>query len=312
MTKRNLTLLALSIAGVSLALPAEAQRVWRDGKWVSRERASVQYPARSVPAARIEPPRSTGGRWGGKVGGRWEGGMRAPGGWGAYRRPVRGWTLPGYWIGGSFGISDWSSWGLSRPPYGYGWIRYYDDAVLADRSGRVWDSVSGIDWDGAGGGGAGAASAYAGGGYASAAAAGGGGGGGGGYGARYDAPDYADDYGYGPEPIPAEPYPGGYAPPPQRYAAPAAQSPCAAQCGGGYAQRGYGSSYGYGSGYYMAGPTVTTIVIQSGATTTTTVTEEVYEEVEEVETVRTYRAPVKTVRRYPSKLVRRSTKDCCR
>lgn len=89
---------------------------------------------------------------------------------------------------------------------------------------------------------------------------------------------------------------GGYAPP-------SCASPCGAQ-GGGYA-RGY---YG-GSGYYMAGPTVTTIVIQSGATTTTTVTEEVIEEVEEV---RTYRAPVKTVRRYPSKTVRRSTKDCCR
>ncbi|UUX99931.1 hypothetical protein [Sphingomonas sp. J315] len=60
----------------------------------------------------------------------------------------------------------------------------------------------------------------------------------------------------------------------------------------------------------MVGPTVTTIVIQSGATTTTTVTEEVIEEVEEV---RTYRTPVKTVRRYPSKtVVRRSTKDCCR
>ncbi|WP_422057104.1 RcnB family protein [Sphingomonas sp.] len=296
---RVLTLTTLSIAAIAVATPAQAQRVWRDGQWVQRDRAPVRYPERSVPATRIDPPRATqrGGRWGPMVGGRWHAGSRAPGGWSAYRRPVRGWTLPSYWVGGGFWIDDWSSWGLNRPPHGYGWLRYYDDAVLADRDGRVWDSVSGVDWNGGGGGG-GAATAYAGGGYASAAAAGGGGGGG--YGAGYAAPDYEDD-GYEDErpvqrSIPAQPYPGGYAPP-------SCASPCGAQ-GGGYA-RGY---YG-GSGYYMAGPTVTTIVIQSGATTTTTVTEEVIEEVEEV---RTYRTPVKTVRRYPSKTVRRSTKDCCR
>lgn len=296
---RALTLATLSIAAIAVATPAQAQRVWRDGQWVQREREPVRYPARSVPSTRIDPPRTThnGGRWGPMVGGRWHAGTRAPGGWSAYRRPVRGWTLPSYWVGGGFWISDWSNWGLSRPPYGFGWLRYYDDAVLADRDGRVWDSVSGIDWNGGGGGGA--ASAYAGGGYAAVAAAGGGGGGGG-YGARYEAPDYDDDYADDRRerrPIPAQPYPGGYAPP-------SCASPCGAQ-GGGYA-RGYHG----GSGYYMAGPTVTTIVIQSGATTTTTVTEEVIEEVEEV---RTYRAPVKTVRRYPSKtVVRRSTKDCCR
>lgn len=296
---RVLTLTTLSIAAIAVATPAQAQRVWRDGQWVQRDRAPVRYPERSVPATRIDPSRATqrGGRWGPMVGGRWHAGSRAPGGWSAYRRPVRGWTLPSYWVGGGFWIDDWSSWGLNRPPHGYGWLRYYDDAVLADRDGRVWDSVSGVDWNGGGGGG-GAATAYAGGGYASAAAAGGGGGGG--YGAGYAAPDYEDD-GYEDErparrSIPAQPYPGGYAPP-------SCASPCGAQ-GGGYA-RGY---YG-GSGYYMAGPTVTTIVIQSGATTTTTVTEEVIEEVEEV---RTYRTPVKTVRRYPSKTVRRSTKDCCR
>ena len=299
---RVLTLATLSIAAIAVATPAQAQRVWRDGQWVQRDREPVRYPARSVPATRIDPPRTThsSGRWGPMIGGRWHAGMRAPGGWSAYRRPVRGWTLPSYWIGGGFWISDYAGWGLSRPPHGYNWLRYYDDAVLADRDGRVWDSVSGIDWNGGGGGGA--ASAYAGGGYAAAAAAGGGGGGGGGYGARYEAPDYDDEYDdYADDrrerrSIPAHPYPGGYAPP-------SCANPCGAQ-GGGYA-RGY-----HGSGYYMAGPTVTTIVIQSGATTTTTVTEEVIEEVEEV---RTYRTPVKTVRRYPSKtVVRRSTKDCCR
>lgn len=290
---RALTLATLSIAAIAVAAPAQAQRVWREGQWVQREREPVRYPSRSVPPTRIDPPRAeTSGRWGPMVGGRWHAGSRAPGGWNAYRRPVRGWTLPGYWVGGGFWIDDWSSWGLSRPPYGYGWLRYYDDAVLADRGGRVWDSVSGIDWHGAGGGG-GSATAYAGSGYAAAAA---GGGGGGGYGARYEAPDYDDyeDDRHERRPIPAQAYPGGYAPSP-------CASPCGAQ-GGGYA-RGYHG----GSGNYMAGPTVTTIVIQSGGTTTTTVTEEVIEEAEEV---RTYRTPTKTVRGYPSKTVRRSIKGC--
>jgi Ni/Co efflux regulator RcnB len=87
------------------------------------------------------------GRWGQRIDGRWYAGWRAPGGWGAYRRPVRGWTLPSYWIGVGFWINDWSSWGLSRPAAGYDWVRYYDDAVLIDRRGKVWDSVSGLDWD---------------------------------------------------------------------------------------------------------------------------------------------------------------------
>src|SRR3546814_2580957 len=48
-------------------------------------------------------------------------------------------------------ISDWSSdvcsSDLSVPPAGYGWSRYYDDAVLTDRYGRVYAYRSGIDWN---------------------------------------------------------------------------------------------------------------------------------------------------------------------
>ncbi|MEE2916988.1 MAG: RcnB family protein [Pseudomonadota bacterium] len=87
-----------------------------------------------------------GPRWGGQIGGRWWGGMRAPGGWGAYRRPVRGWALPGYWIAPGWHINDWQAYGLRQPPYGYTWSRYYDDAVLIDPRGTVYDSVGGIDW----------------------------------------------------------------------------------------------------------------------------------------------------------------------
>lgn len=85
-------------------------------------------------------------RWGGQIGGRWWGGMRAPGGWGAYRRPARGWVLPGYWIAPGWSINDWQAYGLRQPPYGYTWSRYYDDAVLIDPRGTVYDSVGGIDW----------------------------------------------------------------------------------------------------------------------------------------------------------------------
>lgn len=86
-------------------------------------------------------------RWGNKIGGHWYAGHNAPGGWNGYHRPTRGWTLPSYWIAPSFYISDFSSYGLSSPPYGYNWTRYYDDAVLMDQRGQVWDSVSGLDWD---------------------------------------------------------------------------------------------------------------------------------------------------------------------
>ncbi|WP_298812161.1 RcnB family protein [uncultured Sphingomonas sp.] len=86
-------------------------------------------------------------RWGGHINNRWWGGMRAPGGWNAYRRPVRGYVLPGYWISPNWYINDWSNYGLYAPPAGYSWSRYYDDAVLVDGRGSVYDSVGGIGWD---------------------------------------------------------------------------------------------------------------------------------------------------------------------
>ena len=91
-------------------------------------------------------------RWGNKIGGHWYAGMNAPGGWRGYHRPYRGWALPSYWISPSFVISDWSTYGLSQPPFGYSWSRYYDDAVLIDGRGSVYDSVSDVDWDGYDGG----------------------------------------------------------------------------------------------------------------------------------------------------------------
>lgn len=212
------------------------------------------------------------GRWGQRIDGRWHAGWKAPGGWGAYRRPVRGWTLPSFWIGGGFWINDWSSWGLSRPAAGYDWVRYYDDAVLIDRRGRVWDSVSGLDWDRDGHG----------------------------YDDRYDDDRYDadrdDDRGYG-----ADYDAPGY----DEY-----DRDVRVRHHDRYEYRGEYGHYGarpmvcvancYTQGYYTA-PATTTIVIQSVpvVTTTTTVTEEYVtyggrKVVRRAPGKKLYRAPVKS------------------
>jgi len=94
----------------------------------------------------LRTPRD-GGRWGSRVDGRWWGGANAPGGWAAYRRPSRGAVLPRYWVSPRFYVNDWAAYGLARPARGYYWARYYDDAVLIDGRGTVFDSVDAVDWD---------------------------------------------------------------------------------------------------------------------------------------------------------------------
>lgn len=64
-----------------------------------------------------------------------------------YMRPHRGFRLPSTFIQPSFFIANYGNYGLSQPSYGYGWSRYYDDAVLTDRRGVVYDSVNNLDWD---------------------------------------------------------------------------------------------------------------------------------------------------------------------
>ncbi|MDQ1230179.1 RcnB family protein [Sphingomonas sp. SORGH_AS_0879] len=133
--------------------------------------AGARYPrpdigASPIPSTRpvvttstvgTHPPRAA--RWGSRIGGRWWGGANAPGGWSAYRRPVRGMVVPAYWNDRRFVVEDWASYPLPQPPVGYRWSRYYDDAILIDSRGAVYDSVPGVDWDGSG------APAYAGAGY---------------------------------------------------------------------------------------------------------------------------------------------------
>ncbi|HWK36112.1 RcnB family protein [Sphingomonas sp.] len=111
------------------AMPAQPRNWQQHGNWNRGNRPVVNQ------------------RWGGQVNGRWYAGNYAPGGWAAYRAPTRGWVLPRYWFAPTFYISDFGNYGLGAPPVGYSWTRYYDDAVLIDGGGRVYDSVSGIDWD---------------------------------------------------------------------------------------------------------------------------------------------------------------------
>lgn len=86
-------------------------------------------------------------RWGPRFQGRWFAGWHAPGGWAAYRRPVIGYVLPTYWVNPSYRVANYGVYGLPAPVDGYGWSRYYDDAVMVDRHGHVRDYRSDVDWD---------------------------------------------------------------------------------------------------------------------------------------------------------------------
>lgn len=282
---RKIAMLAVSAAAI--AAPASAQRIGPQQVLPPAPGAPMVHTLNPLPAAPVAA------RWGHKMNGRWEGGYRAPGGWSAYRRPVRGWTLPRYWIAPSFVIADYAYYGLSTPPYGYNWVRYYDDAVLVDGRGRVWETSSPIEWDRY------ENSYYADGGsyqqqYGSSYS--------GGYSERVDT-RYADRldtrygdrdarYGAGyPAPgyRPAPPPVVTYAPP-QAVVQPLPPS--------GYSQTysagGYASGVTVNGVWYPAPPagTSTTITVQSAPVVTTTVTEYVTER--EVRTVRkVWRKPVR-------------------
>jgi Ni/Co efflux regulator RcnB len=140
--------LMIASAGVALMAASGAsaeQRVVTRGPGVAPQMAPMRagtWHGNGAPRVQMG-----GSRWGSKVGGHWWGGMNAPGGWQAYRRPARGYVLPSYWISPRFYINDWSGYGLSQPINGYNWVRYYDDAVLIDGRGSVYDVAEGIDWD---------------------------------------------------------------------------------------------------------------------------------------------------------------------
>ncbi len=65
-----------------------------------------------------------------------------------YRRLERGAVVPNRWWAPEFVIADWNSYGLFQPAPGHRWVRYYDDALLIDGYGRIWDGRYGLDWSG--------------------------------------------------------------------------------------------------------------------------------------------------------------------
>ena len=256
--------------------------------------ASRPYPTSSYPgpSATMRSPQ----HWGSSVGGPWWGGVNAPGGYASYRQPYRGYRVPSYWVSPRFNVSDYSYYALPQPLSGYRWVRYYDDAVMIDRGGSVYDYRSGIDWDGRyddrrsnGLGGAIAGAAVGGvagnliagrGDRLGGTLIGAGVGGAAGYaidrsrdrrgsGARYDAyrdgpSPYAGDYGY-------DDYSTAG---PSTWVSPDG-STTVTTGGGGYVDSYPVVSAPYG---YMAGGSVTTVTIQGAPMVTTTTTEEIVED----------------------------------
>lgn len=142
MRKLVLSGLVLGLGGLSApAVQANGPAPMPMPAPVARPPLAHQMPAPGGPAMHR-------GAWGQRVNGRWAAGWNAPGGWNGYHRPASGYTLPSYWINPSYYISDYATYGLPAPAYGYGWSRYYDDAVLLDRRGQVYDAMRGVHWDG--------------------------------------------------------------------------------------------------------------------------------------------------------------------
>jgi Ni/Co efflux regulator RcnB len=65
----------------------------------------------------------------------------------AYRRFVRGGTVPPLWRDDRFYVREWFAFRLTEPPYGHRWIRYYNDALLINvTTGVVTDVMPDVDW----------------------------------------------------------------------------------------------------------------------------------------------------------------------
>ena len=129
---------------VLMATSGTAYAAGDSGRVISSHTVVTQRPAVISPT--VQQPRSA-RSWGEKRDGRWIGGADAPGGWTAYRPAFRGYALPSYWRQPSFAVGDYQRYGFATPQSGFAWSRYYDDAVLVDGSGRVVDTVRGVDWD---------------------------------------------------------------------------------------------------------------------------------------------------------------------
>ena len=64
-----------------------------------------------------------------------------------FRRIQRGHVVPNFWAAPQFHVRHWQMYGFPQPMPGTRWVRYYDDALLVGRDGRVHDGRYGFDWD---------------------------------------------------------------------------------------------------------------------------------------------------------------------
>ncbi|TMJ17128.1 MAG: hypothetical protein E6G94_02360 [Alphaproteobacteria bacterium] len=225
---------------------------WREGSAQSVAVAAAPVAARgAVPPMQMQQmqmrqgmrPGMQGGMHGGMHGGMGMGSHHGGGNF-QFRRIQRGGFLPQFWWGPQFVVRNWGMYGFPQPFNGGRWVRYYDDALLIDGRGRVYDSRTGMDWDRYGdrwGRNGDGVPVYVGDG-------------------GYDEDDYGDDrddYADG-----GDGYGAGYGPP---------QGGCNDRCGPppGWQQPpvppppGY-RGYGYGAGYY-SGPVVVTETITTTA-----------------------------------------------
>lgn len=113
----RLIVLTLSMVASVPAMAQAGARYPRPDFAPDRPAGPMRGPMPVVRTDSVGVPPSRGNRWGSRVGGRWWGGANAPGGWPAYRRPVRGMTVPSYWTDRRFGVDDWAVYTLPQPPH---------------------------------------------------------------------------------------------------------------------------------------------------------------------------------------------------
>lgn len=61
-------------------------------------------------------------------------------------RVERGFIMPPYWMDPQFDVRAWDAYGFAAPAPDQRWLRYYDQALLVDRYGRVIDVRHDVDW----------------------------------------------------------------------------------------------------------------------------------------------------------------------
>jgi hypothetical protein len=172
LTMRTLAFLAIAASMALAPATAESAPMTRHGTtvpttrdWSSVPTIPLRPPVAMTPSAPARGWSSEGGwrggqrHWQGHSGrdqgnwGQWRGQSRD---WGSWRgghgkanfHPRRGFFMPRVFVSPTFFVPNWWSYGLAEPAYGRRWVRYYDDAVLIDERGYIYDTAPGVDWDG--------------------------------------------------------------------------------------------------------------------------------------------------------------------